>query len=764
MSHHCHQKSSERHAPGTSSAWWIGPWMATCLYASGAMALVWLLLRSGTKPSRFTYPCQQAAFSSASLAFGVPLVGAVVTVRRRAASALCTPLGVAVALVGLLATVGLWSGFSRADSVRRTVLQPPADYRARVFHVSECPEDRVGDRFVGLDNLLTLMGRDGLKFFQSAGETLTSGPDGIIAANDVVIIKINYQWPERGGSNTDVLRGLIHRIVNHPDGFNGEIAVCENSQSVRLDGFDRPENNAQDHGQSPHDVVVYFQGLGYTVFHYSWRARRFTLVEEYSDGDMTDGYVVLPYDEGVQGRVSYPKFQTDYGTYISVAGGIWDPGSSTYDRDALKYINLPVLKSHGAVYGATACVKNYVGTATVYLDTYTHESTRYGILGAILAEIQPADLNLLDCIWVNGHPEEGPQTTYELASRRDELVASTDPVAADIWAVTNILIPAFLDNLYVPPWPDPSADPEDPDGDFREYLDNSMSELLDAGYSVTNDLAQIDTFFWNGDGDFDGDSDVEADDADQFSLCYTGSGGGPVEPACQGGDFDSDDDVDCDDWDQFVLVWTDPGMPPYLPVCLAVCGDGVVEESETCDIAIPTGQPGACPDDCDSGDPCIVGTLLHAGTCVDRCDDETITEPEHGDGCCPPGANAINDDDCEPVCGNGVCEPGEEIACLADCDCVEDADCDDDYVCTYDQCITGVCSNTPRDYGDIDGSGTRNVFDIFCILDLIAGEPVEPECAAVNADVEPCVANGTLNVFDVFAVLSAIAGTDPCCG
>ena len=116
------------------------------------------------------------------------------------------------------------------------------------------------------------------------------------------------------------------------------------------------------------------------------------------------------------------------------------------------------------------------------------------------------------------------------------------------------------------------------------------------------------------------------------------------------------------------------------------------------------------------------------------------------------------------MCGNGVCEPGEEIACLADCDCVEDADCDDDYVCTYDQCITGLCSNTPRDYGDIDGNGTRNVFDIFCILDLIAGEPVEPECAAVNADVEPCVANGTLNVFDVFAVLSAIAGTVSCCG
>jgi hypothetical protein len=96
--------------------------------------------------------------------------------------------------------------------------------------------------------------------------------------------------------------------------------------------------------------------------------------------------------------------------------------------------------------------------------------------------------------------------------------------------------------------------------------------------------------------------------------------------------------------------------------------------------------------------------------------------------------------------------------------CTQDADCDDDNACTYDECVSLVCQHTPRDYGDIDGNGALNLFDIFCILDLIGGEPVGPECNAVNADIEPCAGNGVISLLDVFAVLDVIAGEDPCCG
>jgi hypothetical protein len=538
----CEHGHQHAHSRGQS---FLRRWFWANSLISGVFALAWLLLRSGTKPSRFAYPCQQVAFSTASLAFSAPLVAVVIAARRRMVAALRTRSGVALAALGLFVTSGLWAYWSRADTYQGPRLDPPRGYRAQVYHVTDCPQDPVGERFVGLDNLLTLMGVEGLKFYQSDTESLWAGPDGIIAADDVVVIKINYQWPQRGGTNTDLLRGLIRCIVDHPDTFAGEVVVCENAQFNSVENFDRDENNAQEHSLSPHDVVVGFQDQGYTVCHYDWTERRYTQVNEYADGDMTDGYIVYPYDAQLHGCVSYPKFQTSYGTYVSLRYGIWDPDSETYDREHLKFINVPVLKSHHATYGVTACVKHYMGVVTRELSTNSHGAIRYGILGALQGEIQPANLNILDGIWINANPYTGPQTSYAGATRRDELVASLDPVAVDIWATTNILIPAFIENGYSPPWPEPSADPDDPSSDFREYLDNSMNWILAAGYDVTNDLDQIDVFTWNGAGDLDGDGDVDLTDLAGLLAAYGACEGDlSYNPAA---DFDGSGCVDLSD-------------------------------------------------------------------------------------------------------------------------------------------------------------------------------------------------------------------------
>lgn len=74
-------------------------------------------------------------------------------------------------------------------------------------------------------------------------------------------------------------------------------------------------------------------------------------------------------------------------------------------------------------------------------------------------------------------------------------------------------------------------------------------------------------------GDFDGDADVDTDDSNQFDICFTGAGGGPVSPECSPGDFDGDNDVDCDDWRQFVLSWTEIEPPAYRASCPEVCTD-----------------------------------------------------------------------------------------------------------------------------------------------------------------------------------------------
>ena len=484
------------HAPSSMNRF-LQRFFLTNTFLAGVFALAWLILRSGPKPSRFAYPCQQAAFSAASLAFGVPVVSSLVAARRHIAAGLRTPVGVAIVVGVVLGGLGISGVLVGVDATQAPLISPSSTYRAQVFHVKEIPEDPVGDRFPGLDALVDLMGRQGLKFHDSTLPSPTSGPDGIIGANDVVLIKINYQWTERGGTNIDVLRGLIRLIVDHPDGFSGEVVVCENAQFASTDGFDRTSNNAQDQALSPRDVTDYFSGLGYAVSLSDWTAIRSSSVTEYSSGDFIDGYVVYDYDSELQGRVSYPKFQTEGSTYVSLKDGIWNPAGSAYDRDRLKVINVPVLKPHGYQYGATGCVKNYMGLVTNYLDTNSHDATEYGLMGAVMGEIRPPDLNILDCIWINDDPSGGPMTSYTQATRRDELVASTDPVAADLWAVTNILIPAFLDNGFTPPWPLPDATPDDPNSAFRTYLDRSMSEILASGFDVTNDLGQIDVISAN---------------------------------------------------------------------------------------------------------------------------------------------------------------------------------------------------------------------------------------------------------------------------
>jgi cysteine-rich repeat protein len=93
--------------------------------------------------------------------------------------------------------------------------------------------------------------------------------------------------------------------------------------------------------------------------------------------------------------------------------------------------------------------------------------------------------------------------------------------------------------------------------------------------------------------------------------------------------------------------------------CSVSCGNGAVETGETCDTAITTGT-GKCPTSCSDAMACTKDVLSSAGTCQAACSFPAITMPANGDGCCPNGANANNDNDCTPSCGNKVVESGEQ--------------------------------------------------------------------------------------------------------
>lgn len=439
----------------------------------GLGSLVWLILRSGTKPRRLAYPCQQTALMS-SLGFVgylLSLMGSTyfyhrlkhrVTVPKIILFALAVVVtsgiasGVAVQTQQILAspTLPAWTSPSAVSDVFAVTEVPVPECSldgGELPGSGSCSNEEYALHDDGVDSLITLMENQGTHFYKTSAH-----PNGIVAANDVVVIKVNNQnidFINRYSTNTDVLKGLIWRILQRPDGtiFAGEIVVAENRQRPTAE-WDANPANAEDQNQSFQDVVDVFQGLGYPVSLKYWGD--LPLISggsinnsgyptgEYAQGNTSDAYIMLedPDGPGTE-ELSYPKFQTDNGNYVSMRYGVWN--GINYDEDRLTFINLPVLKAHGSA-GATSSWKNLIGFITVENADSRFGSVTvmhpnfflggYGLIGRQIALVRKPDLNVVDAIWV------AYQSNYQgLAVRQDVLLSSTDPFAVDWYASEYVL-------------------------------------------------------------------------------------------------------------------------------------------------------------------------------------------------------------------------------------------------------------------------------------------------------------------------------------
>ena len=487
----------------------------------GIGSLIWLIIRSGSKPSRITYPCQKVAANNSIFFFGsiaLPyLIHRIKPLRFKIKWRY-----IVVSLLALLLLI-----FINNIKIRKQNQSFNPNFAAlqlsekistdsnpsSIFIIKDFPNPS-GIYHTGLDSLFSLMAAHGTYFYKSTKLLPWCDTSGLIAKDDVVLIKVNAEWPERGMTNTDILKGLIGRIVAHPDTFIGEVCLVENGQWRFSWAY--PLNNAEDSTQSMQVVMDYFANQGYRVSGYNWTAIGYggnnRWVSEYEQGDTNHGYV----KEDSSG-MTYAKFKTVYGTRISIRLGIWH--DSIYDNIHLKFINVPVLKSH-TLMGVTASIKHYIGFlsyAAIGSGTMHNQVINNGLLGVEMGKARFPDLNIIDATWVSAEITTGPGAPNSLCSRLNTVLASKDPVALDYIAGGRVLRPVSWWQGH--PWLNNYGrhDPENlntenpgsgrsysdstpcygfPYNTFHQYLVATYNQLYQRGYRVTIDTNQMNVFLF----------------------------------------------------------------------------------------------------------------------------------------------------------------------------------------------------------------------------------------------------------------------------
>lgn len=331
--------------------------------------------------------------------------------------------------------VSCLGSFSRSQAAQTSIQND-------LFWIKSIPDNPFygpgqGNYHIGLDALLNLMGNRGLKIYRSPQRTILSGPEGLIGPDDVVLIKVNAQWKYRGCTNTDLIRGLVQRILDHPDVFTGEVVLFENGQGRGSLNCDTSASygNKEIHANANDENQTYLSLVNQT-FHsprvsaYLLDLIRGTLIA--ADDHHTDGYRTYE-------NVSYPCFTTANGRRVELAKGIWT--GSAYNQN-LKLINVPVLKHHD-VGGAeiTASLKHFFGVVSMSdgQSGFRHYGGLGETCGKMIACVAGPVLHIIDAIWVSVSQIKG----YPAAAtaRTNQILASQDPVALDYWAAKYILYP-----------------------------------------------------------------------------------------------------------------------------------------------------------------------------------------------------------------------------------------------------------------------------------------------------------------------------------
>lgn len=298
---------------------------------------------------------------------------------------------------------------------------------------------------------------------------LLGGMDSIVGPHDIVILKGNGQWPNRGYTHTGCIKAVTDAILAIP-GFDGEVHICDNVQTYGATGqfgFDagpaHRADNWPDHNWN--SLAAEYQAEGKPVATKRWFN---SATDIRGPADLTDGWLRTFFDfYGIPTFLSTPVYASPLtpGRMMDLRRGVWEDGAYSAFR-RLKVIYLPTLNYHSHYAGLTSAVKCFFGATEIHGGVYgtfrghyqIHSSSyqhagvdqnlnahRAGELTARYMHTLHAPDLFITCAMYSGH-----NGRWSAAAKTDTVLACRNPASLDYIACKNVIGPLRGDSQLDP--------------------------------------------------------------------------------------------------------------------------------------------------------------------------------------------------------------------------------------------------------------------------------------------------------------------------
>src|SRR3989304_9601274 len=162
----------------------------------GAASLAWFIFRTGTKPTRIVYPCQRAALANSSILLGLSIPVWLTSAQAKTKNFI-SKRGLSLIILFIIPNMVIRGSQFLGDTQLAGAANPNQELILSLapMQASSSPASNLyvvnGRANAHVNELINLMGSNGLLFYKSDTSGKNQGPNGLIANNDVILIKIN---------------------------------------------------------------------------------------------------------------------------------------------------------------------------------------------------------------------------------------------------------------------------------------------------------------------------------------------------------------------------------------------------------------------------------------------------------------------------------------------------------------------------------------------------------------------------------------------